>query len=511
MKRIIVLHCFFLFVVVQVHAQKQDPLHWFSDYQQQNKTAIMQQYIDFIAIPNIPVIKNALLQNASFLLHEMQRAGIQNTQLLFSGKTTPPVVYGEVKVPGAKQTLVFYAHYDGQPVDSTNWHKGLHPFQPAFFSDKIEEGGTALTKEQLIDELKNNYRIYARGAADDKAGVMAILQAYIVLQKQKIQPTVNIKFFFEGEEEAGSPHLAAILHQYKNLLQSDVWIICDGPQPSNGKNLISFGVRGDTHMDITLYGSKFPLHSGHYGNWVPNPAWNLVRLLASMKNDSGYVTIKNFYSDVQPLSNIEKQALAKLDQDDEALKQQFGFNQPEMKNISLSEAILLPTLNINGIESGKFGALSTNSIPATASVSVDLRLVPGNDYQLQQQKVIQHIQSKGYYIINREPTDVERNTYPLIAKVICSDGYNAQKTPMNLPVSQQIIHAISSISSRGLVVMPLTGGSLPLYIIEQQLHATAISIPVANYDDNQHAANENIRLGNFWNGIKEMISIMIMH
>ncbi|MDE3125591.1 MAG: M20/M25/M40 family metallo-hydrolase [Bacteroidota bacterium] len=510
MRSVIFTVSFILLSIVVVNAQKQSELNWFSQYQETYRAEIMQQYIDFISIPNTTSSQGMLLKNAQFLLKQMQLAGIKQVQLLKLNENIPPVVYGEVKVPGATQTIVFYAHYDGQPADSTNWYKGLHPFIPSFYNYPIQEGGTSLTKEQFIDSLNDDYRIYCRGVADDKAGVMAIIQAYIALKKINIQPKFNIKFFFEGEEEAGSPHLGEVLQQNKLLLQSDIWIICDGPQPFNKKNLISFGVRGDTHMDITLYGSKVPLHSGHYGNWAPNPAWNLIRLLASMKNDSGYVTIKNFYADVQPFSAEDKKLLADLDLNDAKLKQEFGFNHAEMQNVSLSEAIFLPTLNINGIASGNVGKLSTNSIPASASVSLDLRLVPGNDYQKQQQKVLQHIQSKGYYIIDHEPSDHERMAHTHIAKVICGSGYNAQKTPINLPISQKIIQAISTISTNGLMIMPLTGGSLPLFTIEQQLNAKAISIPIANYDDNQHAANENIRIGNFWNGIKEMISIMTM-
>lgn len=497
--------CFVGFV-----SNAQNDLQWFQKYVQQNKETILQQYIDFVNIPNVVSQKNAFAYNADYLVQFMQRAGIQNTLLLFRDNTKPPVVYGELMVPNATQTIVFYAHYDGQPADSSGWYKGLNPFKPSFFTNAINNGGKELTKEEWLKQLNDNFRIYARGAADDKAGVMAILQAFIALKKQNLLPTVNVKFFFEGEEEAGSPNLAKILAHYKSLLQSDVWIICDGPQPANGKNLLSFGVRGDTHMDITLYGSKTPLHSGHYGNWAPNPAWNMVHLLASMKNDSGLVTIPNFYSDVQPISNAEKKVWDQIQQNDALLKEQFGFSGNEMNGISLINAIQLPTLNINGIASGHVGNLSTNSIPATASVSIDLRLVPGNDYLKQQQKVIQHITSKGYYVISHEPTDEERMKYPLIAKVETGSGYNAQKTPIDWPMSQQIIKAVNEVSPNGLIIMPLTGGSLPLIIIEQQLGAKAISLPIANYDDNQHAANENIRIGNFWNGIKEILSIMTM-
>ncbi|KAK6021450.1 hypothetical protein OSTOST_12876, partial [Ostertagia ostertagi] len=138
-----------------------------------------------------------------------------------------------------------------------------------------------------MKDYNGDWRIYARGASDDKAGVFAIINAYQAMIDVRLKPSVNLKFFFEGEEEAGSPHIAGLLQKYRKLLSSDLWIICDGPIHQSGKKIISLGVRGDAHLDLTVYGPKRPLHSGHYGNWVPNPGMLLAQLLASMKNDSG--------------------------------------------------------------------------------------------------------------------------------------------------------------------------------------------------------------------------------
>jgi acetylornithine deacetylase/succinyl-diaminopimelate desuccinylase-like protein len=354
------------------------------------------------------------------------------------------------------------------------------------------------------------WRIYGRSASDDKAGVMAILNAYDAIVKSGMKPTVNIKFFFEGEEEKGSDFLHEILQQYKSLLQSDLWLICDGPVHQSGKKQVVFGVRGDAHMDITVYGSKRPLHSGHYGNWAPNPAMMLVQLLASMKDRDGNVTIKDFYADVIPLSEMEKKALEVIPPVDEQMKKELGFSKREMKDHNLAQSIGLPSLNINGINSANVGKNASNVIPTTATTVLDLRLVAGNDWKRQQQRVVEHIRNQGYYITTAEPTEEERSKYDKIAKVELGTGYNAQKTSMELPIAKKVIAAVQSTSTEPIVLMPTAGGSLPLFLFEQYLNAKTISVPIANHDNNQHAENENIRLLNFWNGIETMAALMMM-
>jgi acetylornithine deacetylase/succinyl-diaminopimelate desuccinylase-like protein len=480
-------------------------------YTSQHAATILQDFNSFLNISNVAANPAGQQATATFIMDMMKTLGIQQVQLLTAATAhVPPVVYGEVMVPGATQTLIFYAHYDGQPVNPAQWAKGLSPFEPQLFSGAIDKNATPITLP-ADGSYNPDWRIYARSASDDKAGIAAILNAYNALKQTGQPPTCNLKFFFEGEEEAGSPHLSEFLEKYKSLLQSDCWIICDGPVHQSGKKQIVLGVSGDTHLDLTVYASKRPLHSGHYGNWAPNPAMMLVKLLASMKDDNGKVTIKGFYDDVTPLTASEKKALKEVPPVDEQMKEELGISYTDMKGLSLNEAINQPSLNINGMQSGNVGKLASNQIPTYATAVIDLRLVLGNDWKRQQQKVIDHIKAQGYYITDHEPTDEERMKYAKIIKVIPDeDGYNAQRTAIDLPVIQKVIRAVKSTTTDQVVLQPTMGGSLPLYVFEKYLQAKTVTIPIANHDNNQHAENENIRLGNLFDGIETMAALMRM-
>ena len=478
---------------------------------QKNAKEIITEFSEFLKLPNVAIDPLGLRENANFIMQMMIRKRIKNVQLLH-GKTekSTPAVYGEVLVPGAKQTLIFYAHYDGQPVNPAQWDKNLSPFIPKLYTAAIDKNGINIPFP-LDGKYNNEWRIYARGASDDKAGVDAILNAYDAINKSGLQPTYNLKFFFEGEEEEGSTHLDAILEKHSALLQSDLWVICDGPVHQSGKKQIYFGVRGDTNLDLTVYASKRPLHSGHYGNWAPNPAMMLAELLASMKDSNGRVTVKGFYDDVTPLSSSEKAALLEVPSVDSQMKTELGIGNPEMKDITLSEAINLPSLNINGMHSGNVGKMASNQIPTTATAVLDLRLVLGNDWKKQQQKVIDHIIGQGYFVTTNEPTDQERATYPKIIKIIANEsGINAQRTSMDLPIIKKVITAVKATTNDQVVLQPTMGGSLPLYLFEKYLKVNTISVPIANHDNNQHAENENIRLQNLFDGIETMGSLMLL-
>ncbi len=469
----------------------------------------IKEYCSFLSIPNIASDSIGLKQNATFIMEMMKKRNIQHIQLLNGvTKNITPAIYGEVITPGATKTIFFYAHYDGQPVDSSQWHNGLSPFVPTLVNGSLEKGASIIPFEN--SKLNHDWRIYARGASDDKAGVMAILSAYEAINKLGIKLQYNIKFFFEGEEEAGSTHLSEIFQQNESLLQSDGWVICDGPVHQSGNKSIIFGVRGDAHVGITVYGPSRPLHSGHYGNWAPNPGLMLAQLLSSMKNEKGSVTIKGFYDDTKALTSEELKAVSTIPPVGDQMKKELKFLNEEMDGVSLEKSILMPSLNINGMQSGNVGKKASNVIPITASAVLDLRLVPGNDYQVQQQRVVDHIKSKGYYIINREPTDVERGKYAKIATISLSDGYNAQRTSLSNPFAQKIVAAVQSTTKELLVLLPSMGGSLPLFLFDKYLRAKTITVPIANHDNNQHAENENIRIRNLWNGIETMAAIMMM-
>ena len=481
-----------------------------NDHIKKNMGDIMGEFTNFLAIPNVAADPAGQQKCAAYIMDMMMKRGIKKVQLLNASTTgAPPAVYGEVMVPGATKTLIFYAHYDGQPVNPSQWAKGLEPFKPKLYTGAIDKGGSNI--DFPADNIySKEWRIYARGASDDKAGVDAILNAYDALIKTGSAPGCNLKFFFEGEEEAGSTHLDEILKNYKDLLQSDLWIICDGPVHQSGKKQIVFGVRGDAHLDLTVYASKRPLHSGHYGNWAPNPAMMLAKLLASMKDDKGRVTIKGFYDDVTPLSPSEKKALDAVPSVDEQMKNELGISSPEMKGLSLSEAINQPSLNINGMLSGNVGKTASNQIPTYATAVLDLRLVLGNDWQRQQQKVIDHIKAQGYHVCDKEPADDERKQYAKLIKVEGGEGTNAQRTSMDLPIIKTVIAAVNTTSTDQLVLQPTMGGTLPLFVFEKYLNAKTITVPIANHDNNQHAENENIRLGNLFDGITTMAALMMI-
>jgi acetylornithine deacetylase/succinyl-diaminopimelate desuccinylase-like protein len=506
-------HKLFLFLLLATQfASAQSPLvNKVRAYTKQNQHNIISEFKDFLAIPNVARDRVNMQKNAAFIMEMMQKRGIQNVQLLDAQtQYVPPAVYGEVIVPGAKQTLIFYAHYDGQPVNPAQWAKGLAPYQPKLFTAAIDKNGTGIPFPADAN-YDPEWRIYARAASDDKAGVIAILNAYAAVKAAELSPTFNIKFFFEGEEEIGSVHLDEIFEKHSALLQSDLWVMCDGPVHQSGKKQIVFGVRGDAHMDLMVYASKRPLHSGHYGNWAPNPALMLAKLLASMKDDKGRVTVKGFYDDVTPLTPAERKALQSVPPVDAQMKNELGLAAVEMPGVSLSEAINMPSLNINGMQSGNVGSMASNQVPTFATAVLDLRLVVGNDWKKQQQKVVDHIKAQGYFVTDHEPTDEERRTHAKIIKVIPGiDGYNAQRTSMDLPIVQQLITAVRSTTTDQIVLQPTMGGSLPLFLFEKHLHARTITVPIANHDNNQHAENENIRLKNLWEGIETLAAVMMM-
>ena len=481
------------------------------EYRQNNEHQILQEFFRLLSIPNVASDTENIYRNANYLVAEMKKRGLNSRLLSAKDKKVPPAVYGEWIVPNAKQTVIFYAHYDGQPTVLSQW-KGSTPWKPVLRSASLGKNGKILPLPNEGEKINPEWRVYARSASDDKGGVFTILKAIDALKSLKIKPTINIKFLFEGEEEAGSSNLREILASNKKLLKSDAWIICDGPAHQSGRKQVVFGVRGVTSVDLTVYGANRPLHSGHYGNWSPNPGFTLVKLLSTMKDKNGKVLVKGWYDDVEPLTEKELKANKDAPQYDEQLKKQLGLNKTDRAGKSLLELINLPSLNINGMKSGDIGDLARNIIPSKANAVLGLRLVKGNDHKRQIEKLRQHIIKQGFYVVNREPTASERLKYPLIAKFIGeTGGYNAQRTKMDLPISLSVIQAVRSRSKEPIVTLPTLGGSLPLSIITETLdNVPTITVPIANYDNNQHAANENIRIQNLWDGIEIYANLMTM-
>jgi acetylornithine deacetylase/succinyl-diaminopimelate desuccinylase-like protein len=480
------------------------------DHRKANEQRMLREFLSLLSIRNIASDNENIRKNAGLIMEMMKQRGLNPRLLEAQTPNTPPAVFAEWTTPGATRTLILYAHYDGQPTDPKQWTGSL-PWEPVIRSAALEAGGRTISDDGPTHAINPEWRIYARSASDDKAGVMTILSAFEALKAKGIELTSNIKFFFEGEEEAGSPHLGEIIKAHKELLDADVWIICDGPVHQSGKKQVVFGARGDTNVDLTVYGAKRPLHSGHYGNWSPNPAFALAQLLASMKDAEGRVTIASWYDDVEPLGALEQKAIAEAPQYDQELETQLGLARTEGAGKTLLELLNIPSLNINGFGSGDIGSLARNVIPTTATAVLDLRLVKGNDHHRQVQRLIEHVRKQGYFVIDREPTNEERLKYPRIATIVArAGGYNAERTRMDLPISLSVTEAVQSTSQEPVVRLPTSGGSLPLSIITDNLKTVTISVPIANYDNNQHAENENIRLQNLWDGIETYAALMTM-
>jgi acetylornithine deacetylase/succinyl-diaminopimelate desuccinylase-like protein len=462
------------------------------NYTMPRQAELIQRFQEFLSIPNVAADPASLHRNAEFLVAQLQRRGAESKLLTAPGlpATVPPVVFGEIKTPGAKRTIVFYAHYDGQPVTASEWETGK-PFTP------------------VIKQVDGEPRIYARGAGDDKAAIFAQLTALSALQAAHIPLQANIRFVWEGEEEAGSHHLEQILMANRDLIHGDVWLVCDGPVDQTRRQTLIFGARGDAHLEITVYGPNRPLHSGHYGNWAPNPAMMLVQLLAGMKDGDGCVLIPHFYDGIAPLGPTEKKALAEAPVNDEMLRQELALGHTDGGGKHLLELLNEPSLNINGISSGQTGTHSTNSIPSTAAASLDLRLVVGIDPKTQQQRVIDYVRSQGFFITTAEPTRAELLTHPKVARIQTDEGEPASRTPIDLPIATDVIKAIESVRGK-VILLPTFGGTVPLLAMERAANTRTITVPIANHDDNQHAANENLRLKNLWDGIETMAALIAM-
>jgi len=464
---------------------------------------ILQEFLGLLAHPNLARDAAAIRENATAVAALLERRGVRTRLLEVEG--APPVVFGSIETTGAARTIVFYAHYDGQPVDPKEWV--TPPWEPVIRDAPLESGGKVVTLP-AGGPVNPEWRVYARSASDDKAPILALVAGLDALHEAHIPLKSNVKFVFEGEEEAGSPHLAAILTKYKDLLKSDAWMICDGPVHQSRRPQIVFGARGVVQLDLTVYGPAHELHSGHYGNWAPNPAMMMARLLASMKDDDGRVTIEQFYDGIEPLSATERRAIAEAPDVDEELKRELSLGRTEGGGKKLVELLNLPSLNVRGMSSARTGAGASNVIPATATATIDIRLVKGVSPVQAAERVRAHIRQQGYWVTEAEPDAAARMAHPKVARlVVAPGGYNASRTSMDLPISKLVVKTAEEAVGP-VVKLPTMGGSVPLYMIEEILGAPTITTPIVNHDNNQHSYNENLRIRNLWDGI-ELLSALL--
>jgi acetylornithine deacetylase/succinyl-diaminopimelate desuccinylase-like protein len=471
----------------------------------QHERAIVDEFVSLLAIPNIAADRTNIQRNADYILQMMQKRGI--TGQLLSIPDANPVVFGEIRTPGAAHALVFYAHYDGQPLDPKEW--ATPPFTPTLRDRQLEEGGQAMALPAPGLPFNPEWRLYARGAADDKAPIIAMMSALDAIRNAGLKTKSNIKFVFEGEEEVGSVNLEKILVANKALLTGDVWLNFDGPLHQTRRQSLRFGDRGLSGVDLTVYGPSHELHSGHYGNWALNPAMMLAKLLASMKDDNGRVLIEHFYDGIEPLSASEQRAVADSPDLGPELMREFALGSTENAPNTLAELITWPSLNIRGMASSRIGNQASNVIPSTATASIEMRLVKGMSPDTTATRFIEHVRKQGYFVVEDEPSMDVRRAHPKVARVVRrTDGEAPWRLSMDLPILQEVIQTVES--ARGDVVKMPNGGATNTDVPGRALGMPQVSVPIGNHDNNQHSYNENLRVQNLWDGIELMAALLTM-
>jgi acetylornithine deacetylase/succinyl-diaminopimelate desuccinylase-like protein len=474
-------------------------------WRQSHEIEIVRSLADLLAIPNVASDSANIEKNAEAIRRAFEARGAKVELLRTPGG--PPAVFAELPTRGATRTVALYAHYDGQPVRPAEWTG--EPWKPVLRDGPLRDGGREIPWETLRAPLPPEARLYARSASDDKAPIVGLLAALDALSAAKRRPAVNLKFFFEGEEEAGSPHLAALLSENAARLSADLWLLLDGPVHASRRMALYFGARGVTDLELTVYGPSRPLHSGHYGNWAVNPIASLVRLLSTMRDDDGRILVAGFADAVRRPTETERRAAAQVPPAEEELRRTFQLGRTEGAGRSLAELVLEPALNFRGIAGGAVGAATTNAIPTEATASIDFRLVPDLTPAIVRERIETHVRGQGYTVIADAPGPEARLSHPRIARLVWGPGYPAARVSMDLPASRALIRAIEEWNGGPVVLWPTLGGSIPMYLFADTLHTPVVGVPIANHDNDQHAANENLRLQNLWDGIEVYAAIMV--
>jgi len=455
-------------------------------------------------LKSIAADRAGLAATAQALESALKSRGFK-ASLLSTGADSPPAVFGLLITPKAKRTILFYAHYDGQPVTPAQWTSD--PFVPVMREHALSDAPRDVDWKKAAPPFDPEWRLFGRAVSDDKASIAAFLAAFDALKATHNAPSVNIKVLWEGEEEAGSTHLSHALHENQQVLQADLILIGDGPVHQTRRPMVYFGARGVMQLEATIYGPLRALHDGHYGNWVPNPAAMAANLLARMRDDNGRILIPGFNDGVRPITPAEQAALKNLPPVSDELKKEFGIGRSEGGE-DLPASLMRPAFNIRGIRAGQVGDAAANAIPTTAVISLDFRLVPDQVPAAVRAAVEHFLTAQGWTLLEEDPDLATRLKSPRLIKLRWDAGYPALRSDMSSPAAKAVIAAATQAAGAPVVVLPMAGGSVPLYMFADVFNAPIICLPIVNHDNNQHAANENLRLQNLWDGINTYAALM---
>jgi acetylornithine deacetylase/succinyl-diaminopimelate desuccinylase-like protein len=462
-----------------------------------NRREIVAELLAALAIPNVAADRVNIRRNAEHLRAMLGKHGFTPEILETSGN---PLVYGTLNVPGATRTVLLYCHYDGQPVDPARWNQP-DPFTP-------------VTRGEGSDA-----RIYARSASDDKGPIVALMAAVDALRGAGLAPSSNLRVILDGEEEASSPSLVPAIGRYRDKLRADLMVILDGPAHSSGRPTLVYGARGIATVDLTVFGPKSGVHSGNYGNWMPNPAMRLAALLASMKNDDGRVQVPGYYDAVTPLTAEERAMLDAVPDDGERMLRAFGVAAPEKAFPKLQDAMQYPTLNIRGLASSFVGPGARTIVPDRATAAIDIRLVKETSGEDLIAKLRAHIERQGYHLVDSpageagagDPDDATRAKYGKLARLSVNGPVLAAfRTAASDPQARALAASMTRTFGRPPVQLRTLGGTVPIAPFIEALGFPALLVPIVNFDNNQHEENENLRLGSFFDGIVTIAAILRM-
>lgn len=411
----------------------------------------------------------------------------------------PPLLLAERLLDPELPTLLLYLQLDGQPVDPAAWDQ-LDPYE-AVLKAPTEDGWETLPWSQLDTGYDPEWRVFARAAADAKGPVVMLLEAVRELDAAGIPFGSNIKVVMDFEEELGSPHLPAAVTEHAEALAADGLLVLDGPPHASNAPTLVFGARGIATVQLTVYGPREPVHSGNYGNWVPNPAQRLAQLLAGMKDADGRVVLDGFYDGVE-LSEEDLANIAAVPDDLDAIMADLGIAAPDaIGDGVLQAAVHYPTLNVRGLSALWTGAQARTLIPDRAVAAIDIRLVPGSDAERLIGLIRAHVEAQGFHLSEGEPTDAERTAHPRIASLSSRVAYGAFRTPLDTELADFATAALIAAHGEAPVRIPTLGGSVPISPFVEALGIPAILVPGVNPRNNQHAPDENLRLGNLASGI----------
>jgi acetylornithine deacetylase/succinyl-diaminopimelate desuccinylase-like protein len=458
---------------------------------------VLQTHREFVSLPNVAVNHDDMYKNIDWVTKAFKKRDFKVTLLESS---TLPVFLAERTVDPKAKTILYYFHLDGQAVNPDRWDQP-DPFVPVLKKQQASGDWEIIDWSHLNGDINADWRIFGRAAADDKAPIMMMLSALDLLTAAGERPHYNLKIILDPQEEAGSEAFLSTLEKYKEVYAADYMLILDGPAHSSNLPTLTFGCRGNATCNITVYGSKLPQHSGHYGNYSPNPIFTMSHLLSSMKDENGRVLIDGYYDGIE-IDPETAAVLARVPDDEAAIRRGLVIHQSDQVGNGYQEALQYPSLNVRHIETSWKGPGLKTVIPEFMTAHLDVRLVAETDGDKQLEKIRRHIEDQGFLVLDRDPTDAERLAHPKIAKFISNRSVNAFRTDMNAGIGKLLAGALEKSFGQEPVKIRTMGGTVPIIDAIRVLDIPAVIVPMVNMDNNQHNPNENIRIGNISQGIK---------